>query len=112
MNWDDNTKWLRPRDEPATIVSPRRPRGLAAPSHPEGNLHPSIRAVLVLVVALAGGGFVFGHYSLPRLDRSLHRVVLHFHRGQLGLPQLHDQPALVFRSEADPGAEGGERRGR
>jgi S1-C subfamily serine protease len=64
MNWDEENSVSATTIEPAmnapTAPEEEVPAAMAPP--PKGIFIPRFAAVLVLVVALAGGGFVLGHY--------------------------------------------------
>jgi S1-C subfamily serine protease len=64
MNWDEENDVSATTIEPAmnapTAPEEEVPAAMAPP--PKGIFIPRFAAVLVLVVALAGGGFVLGHY--------------------------------------------------
>jgi S1-C subfamily serine protease len=72
MNWDDDENVSAAVNEPQTNVfaapaeltpsTPPTTPPTATPSTPKGFFIPRFVAVAVLIVALAGGGFVLGHY--------------------------------------------------
>jgi len=64
MNWDEDDTVGTTPDAPAiaTAPVPGEPAGAPAPTQRKGIFIPRFLAVAVLVVALAGGGFVLGHY--------------------------------------------------
>jgi len=121
MNWDDEENVNAAANEPQTNVfeapadlTPTTPPAApadftpttpptaptaATPSSTKGFFIPRFVAVAVLIVALA-------------TPTSRSPVPNHVPDGwQLGLPQLHDQPAFLFRSHVDAEAEEGERGG-
>jgi S1-C subfamily serine protease len=64
MNWDDDDNVKATTNEPGAYVAPTpaEPTPTTTPAQPKGLFIPRFVALAVLVVALAGGGFVLGHY--------------------------------------------------
>jgi S1-C subfamily serine protease len=98
MNWDADDNVSAATNEPETNV-PSTPADLTSsttPTRPKGLFIPRFVALAVLVVALAGGGFVFGHYIVtpPRQVAPQGRFTIPS-EGNSGFPNYRiNQPSI------------------